>query len=496
VIGSTSPQTDYLDAQAAVVVSVTWAGRTWRLSTGELSGPDMHADPGLLEEPEISDEISLSPGGDVGVTVSIAFVLPAVSIAEMVGLGYDLVDLEAEVAWVWHRRGVLLHAWSAREVRAQGQADEPEWGDPTKPLGYISCSVEDSPYRTQRPLCRWSWEVSLDTWSASLEIGVRYPLVIGTPDPTGAGFGPPAPVLTSAAGLAVFVLVSIGWCRATDVSLVDSTGAVESFPIVYLADGLGQLCAIVNVSGAAVIIRTGTYTSAWTAGPAIAPMGGSGPIHLAAYLLALGGADIDLPEWARVASLMNLPVGGFVDDPETQAWEVARDLLTGLPVTMRRTRDGWSPVVLDPHLAASTAVAVWRDGGPWRRASVWAPTGGARLGRVEVSSEVSEIRVGATDARDAALPHAWIRHLDPLNESGQQLAWSWSATTDWRVLSWAARIGALGWEAAAFQVPAQWGQEHAGEWVNLADDDRHALVQRRTLPGGVWDYALVRPRGR
>ena len=62
MIGPTSPQTDYLDAQVAVVASVTWAGRTWRLSDRELSGVGMAADPGLLEAPDVSAEISLSPG--------------------------------------------------------------------------------------------------------------------------------------------------------------------------------------------------------------------------------------------------------------------------------------------------------------------------------------------------------------------------------------------------------------------------------------------------
>jgi hypothetical protein len=496
MIGASSPLSDYSDAQVSVVVSVTWAGRTWRLSTREVTGTDMHADPGLLEEPETRDEISIESGGDIGASVSIAVVLPAVSIASTVALGFDPSDLRAEVAWVWHRDGVMLHEWAAREVRAEGQADEPEWGDPTQPLGYIACTIEDSPYRTQRPLCRWSWEVSAATWPTSPEIGVRYPLVLGAPDPTSAGDGPPAPVVTVAAGNAVLVLVSIGWCSATAVSLVDSAGAVESFTITYAADTAGQVCALVDVTGAAVIARTGTYTSSWASGPALAPMGGSGPLHLATYLLALGGADIDYPAWAAAAAQISLPMGGFVNDPETQAWEVARDLLSGLPITMRRTRDGWSPVIIDPHLFASSAVSTWRNGGPWRRSSVWSSVGSARVTRVEVSSEVSEIRAGATEARDAALPHAWARHYDLTDESGQQLAWSWSATTDRRVLGWGARIGPMGWEAAAYQVPAQWGREAAGDSVYLADEARYAVVLSRSLSGGVWDYTVARPAGR
>ena len=271
---------------------------------------------------------------------------------------------------------------------------------------------------------------------------------------------------------------------------------MEAFDVSYTNDGLGQLCAVVSVLTASVIARTGTYTSAWTAGPALAPMGADGPIHIAAYLLALGGADIDFPEWARVAELMHLPLGGYVDDPDSQAWEVARDLLSTLPVTMRRSRDGWAPVLVDPYMAEATSVETWRDGGPRRRASVWASTGDARVGRAEVTSDASEIQVGATEARDASLPHSWIRHLSRLDEASAQVSWSWSATTDRRSLSWLARIGALGWEAAAYQVPTQWGRARPGDWLYLADDGRYGMVQRRTLSDGVWDYTIVRPQGR
>lgn len=496
MIGATTPLVDYRDCAVAVVTSVTWAGRTWRLSTRELTGTDMHADPGLLEAPDVTAEISLSPGGDIGTSVGIAVVLPAIAIADYIAAGYDLLDLEAEIAWVWHRDGVLLHAWSAREVRAKGYATEPEWGSPEQPAGYIACTIEDSPYRTQRPLSRHTWRVNSTTWPAATK-QARYPLVLGTPDPSASGGGPAAPVIeVSAVPANVKVIVSIGWCESATLTLIDSSGSSATRTIEYQLDALGQLCAVVTLGGGLSTATGTTYESAWTAGPALAPMGGTGPLHIAAHLLALGGADLDIAEWARTAGLLNLPMGGYVDDPDSEAWEAARDLLAGLPVTMRRARDGWAPVLLDPHLAPDLAVATWREGGPWRRASTWSSTGASRIGRAEVSSEVSEIIAGATSARDAPLPHAWIRHLPELGEASQSLLWSWSVTTDRRVLAWLARSQAIGWEAAAFQAPAQWGREREGDWIYLAEDDRYAIVLRRTLADGVWDYTLARFAGR
>jgi hypothetical protein len=493
MIGPWSPAADLLDAQSAAVVSVTWAGRIWRLSSVALTG-DAHIDPGLVEIPDLDDEISIESGGDVGATASIAVVLPCISIADYTAAGYDPTDITAEIAIVYHRGGVLLHGWAARDVRLSGWAIEPEWGDPTQPAGYLACTVEDSPYRTERPICRWAWAVSTETWPTAPEFGARYPLVIGAPDPDAVGEGPPAPLLAATAGNADLLLVSIGWCLATTVTIIDDAGAVEVFTIEYREDGLGQVCAVVDVSAAGTISRTGSYTSAWTAGPALAPLGGVGPLHIAAYLLSIGGADLDLPEWARLARSLDLPMGGYVDDPETAAWEVARDLLTGLPVTMRRARDGWAPVLTDPHLSA--AVDSWPADGPWRRVSSWASAGESRIVRAEVTSQTTELRAGEGPARNAALPHAWARHYPGGNEAAVQSSWSWSAATDWRMLGWIARIGALGWEAAAFQVPSQWARAQVGEWVDLPADGRAAMVQRRTLADGLWDYTLIRPAGR
>lgn len=502
MLGPAIAHTDFRDVQVAAVVSATWAGRTWRLATRGLTGDKFHADPGLLEVPDLSDEVSLSPGGDVGVSVPVAFVLPAINVATYIAAGFDLEDLDIEIAWVWHRDGVLVHEWAARDVRAEGHAIEAVHGDPTQPTGYIACTVEDSPYRTERPLARWTWAVSADTWPDSPEQGERYPLALGRPDPNAVGGGPRAPVLTQITGggstTNSTVLVSIGWCRSRFVTLIDSDGASEVFDITYTQDGLGQTCAIVDVGSAGTIsIADGTtYTSAWTAGAALAPHGRTDPMSLASYLLSLGGADIDLAEWLSLSGLLDLEMGGYIDDPESRAWEVARDVLTGLPVTMRRARDGWAPVLLDPHLAARVAAETWTDNGPYRRVSSWSGVEDSRIARVEVSGEAGEVLVGDSADRDAALPHAWIRHLKRLGETALQASWSWVLATQYRQASWAARMGAMAWEAAAWQVPAAWGRQAAGRWVYIAADKRYALVQRRTLAGGVWDYTLVRPRGR
>jgi len=512
VVGPWQPLADYLDVEVAVVVSLTWAGRTWRLSTRDLDGDDMHADVGLVEQPDVTQEISLEPGGDSAITIPVGLVLPAVDVSDYVAIGYDLDDAEVEVALVWHRGGSVLHAWAARDVIAEGLLTDGEWGDPTLPVGTITGTVEDSPYRQVRPVAALTWEVTADTWPGSPEIGARYPLVIGAPelDELNA-LGPQAPVVEQGAGPRNdTVLVSIGWCVATQIYLTSSSGSAVLVSISYQADGLGQLCAIADISGESTAFRAdgNTYTSAWistvlpwTPAPALRPFGGVTPLHVAAYLLSLGGADIDLAEWLTLASLVGLGVAGWVDDPDSEPWEVARDLLSGLPVTTRRSRDGWGPVILDPHIGARMAASTWRETGPRRRTSAWSQTGTIGVVRTEAEAveghrlESYTATIGTGSAIDGPLPHAWVRDRDHPSESSQSLSWCWSATTAWRTADWQARSKALGWEVSSWAMPAQWGREAPGDWVYLADDDTHALVLRRTLSGGIWDYTLVRLRG-
>ena len=495
MLGPTQPLADYSDTSVSVVVAVTWAGRVWYLSDRSISG-DVDIIPGLLEVPGVDDEFS-TDSLDAGITVPLGLVLPIV-VADYVDAGHDLADMVCEVSWVWHRRGVMAHPWSARDVRAEGDLDEPQHTDPTMPGGWVGASLVDTPYRVERPIVRRTWKVDATTWPSAPEesLGTNYPLALGAPDPNSDGGGPPAVVIDVTAGAADTVLVSVGWCHASEVSIVDVDGVAVVLPIKYQLDGAGQMCAIVDVSGSGgTIDLTGALTSAWTEGPALRPFGSVSPVAVAAYLLTLSGADIDLPEWIRVAALLGQAVGGYVDDPDTRGWEVARDMMAGLPVRSVRSRNGWASVLIDPHLYRSMSIGTWDDSAH-RASSPWQAEGASRVTLVEVTSDASDTEIGATSARDAGLPHAWARHLPRQSGSSQSPSWSWSVTLDRRMVGWAARAGALGMEARVYTAPPPWAHARAGDVVYLESAGRYAQIQRRTLSGGIIDYTLIRPVGR
>lgn len=498
--------TDIRDAQVAVIVSVAWAGRTWSIGNIEVVvGTERHILPGLLEVPEITDAIDLSGGGADAVSVSLSLALPAEDIASLVAAGFDLIDAQAEVSLVWHRGGVALHSWAARHVVADGDLRAGHYGAPDKPAGWIAATVEDSPYVREVPLVAQSAEVSASTWSGSPDMGARYPLVFGRIGPlygNQEGY-PQAPVVEEAAGVPITVLVSSGYCVGTQVYLLASDGTGDTFPIAYRADGLGQVCAVVDLTayGGAMTL-TGSFQSLWLAGqPALCPFDSvdATAVHLAAYLLALGGADLDLPEWIRIGCALRISVAGYTDDAKARAWEPARDLIAGLPIGVHRGDCGWAPVLLDPHGARDRVVARVREGDCWRRASQWqTEEGTARVARVEVSYVQVAVRVGAGAAFDGPRPHAWVRHLPRPSEASVSLSWAIQSAAAHHAAAWLARSQALGWRVSAWQVAPCHALVRAGEWVELIETSgatRYALVMRRTLSGGIWDYALAVPGG-
>lgn len=493
--------TDLREAHVAVVVTVSWAGRTWRLGDRELTlTSGEHVLPGLMETPEITDEIDLGGGGGDAVSVSLSLSLPGEDVPALVAVGYDLQDATAEVSLCWHRDGVAVHAWAARHVVAEGDLVAGHDGAPDQPPGWIGASLEDSPYRREAPLVPWGAEVTATTWPTSTAAtGTRIPRVFGAP---GADAEVPAPILTVAAGNVSRVAVNQTHCRATQVTIVDSAGAAYLGTIEYVVDGLSQRIASVDITGAiAPFSFTSTYTSSWTAGAAETPLGtAAAPLLVAASILAAGGADIDLPEWVRVGTYLGGECAGYIDDPQARAWEVARDLIGPLPVAIHRGDGGWAPVILDPATARDRTVARVREGEDWRRTSQWQTEEGpgARVARVEATWSGGSVRVGAGTAYDGPRPHAWVRHLPRLSEGSQSLPWASTAAGAYRSAGWLARSQALGWRASAWQVPPCATLVRAGEWVELIDSagtTHYALVTRRTLSGGIWDYTLAIPGG-
>ena len=501
--------TDLREVQAVVVVSVSWCGRTWRLSSRslEFSGGE-HVLPGLVEGIEVTELLALKGGGADEVSISLQIVLPEVDVAAMLADGFDLVDATAEVAIVWHRNGVPVHAWEASHVLADGDLSAAHYGDPKRPPGWLSATIVDSPYRQEAPLVPRSWEINLSTWPLSPDLGEAYLEVFGAPvldadDPDADALPPARSLLYDAIFYNVYLLLTAGPCVATQVDIVDGTGAVEAFPIFYMADGLGQLVACVNTVGATVIDPDASpFHSSWAYGPARAPfdVATATAVLTAGHLLAAGGAKIDLPEWIRVGSQYKLPVAGWLDDPDSRAWEVTRDLLSSLPIGMHRGDGGWAPCLLDPGSARTSAVETVREGEVWRRVSQWqTEEGTSRVASVEMTYPTnSTVRVGATLARDGPLPHAWIRHLPRLDATSGGLNWTWSPQAAEQGARWSARSQALGWRAAAWQVPTWATRLRCGEWVELVQTDgstRYALATRRTLTDGIWDYTLVLPGG-
>jgi len=489
---------DLSDTQIAVIAEVSWTGRTWLLGSVEVEGDDYHALPGMTEIPEITDELSLSGGQAGDVSISISIILP-IDVSAYVDAGYDLEDMEVEVSLVWHRDGVGVHSWAARHVHLSGSMSAGQWGSPDRPAGWVSGDIIDSPYRVVRPLVPIGAEVNPVTAPTSSESpGTRIPLVFGSPTPSSASAsdeGPPAPVLEEAAGNVAYVAVSIGDVEASQVTLIDSSGTATAYPVTRWEDGLGRVIAAADLTSAAVPAPE-TFHSDWSLEPAFLPFGSDGPLMVAAWLLSMGGADIDLPEWVRVGRLVGGSVAGYIDDWEARPWEIVADILSSLPVGLRKGDGGWAPCILDPALARDLAAETIRENNGWRRESQWQTEAADLVSSVDVAYSLGEVD---SSSFTAPIPAPWIAHLRHTSSISQNLAWTWDPAGAYMAASWLARSKSLGWLVSAWSTPAQFATPIPGDWIRLIDASdamKYALVVRRTITEDpAVDYTLALPRG-
>lgn len=298
------------------VTPVDADGRSWPHLGGlpELRAPSDY-DP-FQQEPRVqsvSVEVTWPPDDPVGAII-----------AE----GHRFTDSTAEVA-LWEDGTT----YEAREVLVSGKPSEPEYGAIDQPVAF---SVESRPWIDAGSTHLETQRVSDQTWPTGDATGdAWYPIVIGRPGwaiPSIAllsGYQPasPARVVTRSGNNAQKLLIAGHAVESTQVDISDGTTS-ETFNVSTEADGLGQIVAVVDISGASFIsLTTDSYTVSWEYGGAM--LGPDGAVSGGGDALEWALSRMDYPvDWSTVRAwrrwLNRFAVAGYVDEP-TAPWDLITD---------------------------------------------------------------------------------------------------------------------------------------------------------------------------
>ena len=341
------------------LLDLTWAGRTFRLSSVDLvvesveTGEALAYD-GLLEQtPAFSEALNLFGTSAEVYAVPVTAVLP-VDVPQLVARGYDLLQATGELS-LW----VEGTTYEDRRVVLIGHLADPEYGRAGEP---INASLQSELFEDRSVLPDPALVVNAEAWPdlADAADGASYPVVFGNDPATGA--------VTLSRGYLVdtvneFVLVAGHLCGSGSVYVncdSDITGVVV--PLVTMADGLGRVVTVADISGSGLLynVSDGFYVR-WSegAGGAIAIDGASsmsGAGDVLGFLLSRSSMRVDYGRVAAASAYLNrYKLAGCILEGVTP-WEfVEANLAPILPMTVVNGPHG---VYVIPWRYDATAVDV------------------------------------------------------------------------------------------------------------------------------------------
>ena len=330
------------------LVRLDIAGRSFRWSDTPVEplDEDGRAVPHLgglpeLRAPSDYDPFEQSPRVS---SVSVEVVWPPDDpLADIIAAGHRFTGAYAEVA-LWEDGT----PYGARELVVAGTADQPEYGTAHQPVAF---TVKGVPWEDAGSTHLQTWRVTADTWpSGDLDGEPWYPVVFGRPAwltqslPATDFYtvGSPARVVRRVTGNATLLLIAVHAVEATQVTIHEGPRQ-EAFAVSYEADGLGQLCAVVDITGRSVILGNAEeYLVAWTDGGAYSGPGGA--IDGAGDLLLWALSRIEYPvDYSRLLAWRHwfnrFTISGFLDEP-TSPWRFITDALMGIAPVSIQNKDG------------------------------------------------------------------------------------------------------------------------------------------------------------
>lgn len=363
-------------ARPAFLLDLEFAGRTWHIATDPIglssdNGPILYT--GGLDLRSLSESFDRLDTQPSGQSVTLSAELPeGASVLDLLARGHRLARCRASVAMVYvdaDGEPVAMpdgtaQTWERRMVLLSGRVMEPQIGLIDRSARWFGCSIRENLWEDRGRIIPAVWRINSTTWptASAGNIGKVYPLVFGSPGRLGAGVdtlkGSPTYAVETSGGSATTLLIAGHSVAATSITVSDADGSQDVFTVSHRADALGNVCAVVDVTGATgTFDRTGSeFWVAW--GPSALSNGGpslvdtaraqtvTGLGSLLTYLLQRSTIPVDYGrcESAR-QQLDRIEIGGYVNDPDAKPWDyIADELLPLAPMSVRRGPDGVYPL--------------------------------------------------------------------------------------------------------------------------------------------------------
>lgn len=341
--------------------------------------------------------------------------------------------------------------WEQRRRVLTGAVVEPGHGRAGQEIEFsLSADPGPDPALLPGPL----QVIDPSTWPSAIDesIGKPYPIPLGAP---GEYLQADGTKLTTSGSRAYVVdtallLIAVGRVEAVQVWVFDGTGVGESFAVQHQYDGRGQLCAVVDISGASTISTTDTeYWIGWRRasgwgggllGRHGRAMHGAGEI--ARWLLSRSGQRVNLAQVDVAASLLDRWVIGAAIGSVTSPREyLESEILPHIPACLDTGPDG-----LELHLLR------------WGRPIA---TMGPHLGLVRVGDPqderpaqevLSELRIAYAIRQKTQAPRRYVVLTPRAAQVGEDAVETWRALESYRAYTQRAQVAARRPEPPADEV--------------------------------------------
>lgn len=328
---------------------IEWAGARWIwMSVGQPPSGSDASFGGIFAFPGWALEATLEPTGD-GVAVDLAWA----GVARLVAMGHRLITAKGELGWLeegdtWEERRPLLLGSIQAEYGGDGES--------------VAVRLDPRPWEDSGELLSPSELVDDNTWPAAgaTSEGRGYPLVIGRPGEYQRIDGSTAycsatPCLPVGSDKVIVAKTRVTTSSLTIYSEEDDDS--EAFAVALQLDSEGQEVAVCDLSAAATITYSDSYTY-WARWPDGGLALGTGETleqagDIVAWALRQSSLNVDAAALEAIrAPLAGFVLGGFLD-ASVSPWEwLTREILPLLPLRLIQGPRGMRPALWRPPSAA------------------------------------------------------------------------------------------------------------------------------------------------